>query len=314
MRYLVTGGAGFIGSHIARALLAAGHSVRVLDNLYAGSTDRLLGIMDKIEFIKADIRDLDALESATNGCNGVFHEAALVSVQQSFDMRDEYQDVNVNGTKNVLDVAKRQGARVVYASSASVYGDAKRMPMREEDASRTPINPYGATKAEAEIISQKYMTGGAEGVVGLRYFNVYGVGQTSAYAGVITQFMRRLEEGRPPVINGDGSQSRDFVYVEDVASANLAAMASYTRDGFFNIGTGRSITINELAQVMIQAYDVDVVPEHADPLEGDVRESRADTSLTARFIPWTYSTELKDGIACLVGSPLAGGRAFEHCP
>ncbi len=304
MRYLVTGGAGFIGSHIARALLAAGHSVRVLDNLHAGSKDRLLGIMDRIEFTKADIRDLDALESATGGCDGVFHEAALVSVQQSFDMRDEYQDVNVNGTRNVLDVAKRHGARVVYASSASVYGDAKRMPMREEDASRTPINPYGATKAEAEIISQEYMTGGA-GVIGLRYFNVYGVGQTSAYAGVITQFMRRLEGGRPPVVNGDGSQSRDFVYVEDVASANLAAMASDTRDGFFNVGTGRSATINELAQVMIQAYGVDVAPEYADPLEGDVRESRADTSLTARSIPWIHSTELKDGIARLVGSPPA---------
>lgn len=306
MKYLVTGGAGFIGSHIVRALLAAGHSVRVLDNLYAGSTDRLLGIMDKIEFIKADIRDLDALESATSECDGVFHEAALVSVQQSFDMRDEYQDVNVNGTKNVLDVAKGQGARVVYASSASVYGDAKRIPMREEDASRTPINPYGATKAEAEIISQEYMTGGAGGgVVGLRYFNVYGVGQTSAYAGVITQFMRRLKEGRPPVVNGDGSQSRDFVYVGDVASANLAAMASDTRDGFFNVGTGRSVTINELAQVMIQAYGVDVALEYADPLEGDVRESRADTSLTARSIPWMHSTELKDGIARLIGSPPA---------
>ena len=302
MRYLVTGGAGFIGSHIARALLAAGHSVRVLDNLYAGSTDRLLDIMGEIEFTKADIRDLDTLNTVIRGCDGVFHEAALVSVQRSFGMRDEYQDVNVNGTKNVLDVAKRQGARVVYASSASVYGDVKRLPMREEDASRTPINPYGATKAEAEIISQEYMTDGT-GVVGLRYFNVYGAGQTSAYAGVITQFMRRLKEGKPPVVNGDGYQSRDFVYVEDVASANLAAMASDTRDGFFNVGTGRSATINELAQVMIRVYDVDVSPEHADPLEGDVRESRADTSLTARSIPWMYSTELKDGIARLVGAP-----------
>lgn len=301
MKYLVTGGAGFIGSHIAKALLAAKHSVRVLDNLYAGSTDRLLDIMDEIEFTKADIRDLDALEPAIRGCDGVFHEAALVSVQRSLNMREEYHDVNVNGTRNVLDVAKRHGARVVYASSASVYGDVKRLPMREEDASRTPINPYGATKAEAEIISQGYMTGEA-GVVGLRYFNVYGVGQTSAYAGVITQFMRRLKEGRPPVVNGDGSQSRDFVYVEDVASANLAAMASDTRDGFFNVGTGRSTTINELAYIMIRAYGLDVSPEHADPLEGDVRESRADTSLTARSIPWMHSTELKDGIARLVSS------------
>lgn len=304
MRYLVTGGAGFIGSHIVRALIAAGHSVRVLDNLYVGSTDRLFDIMDEIEFIKADIQDLDALEPAIRGCDGVFHEAALVSVQRSFSMREEYHDVNVNGTRNVLDMAKRQGARVVYASSASVYGDVKRLPMREEDASRTPINPYGATKAEAEIMSQEYMTGGA-GVVGLRYFNVYGVGQTSAYAGVIAQFMRRLKEGRPPVVNGDGLQSRDFVYVEDVASANLAAMASDARDGFFNVGTGRGITINELAQIMIRAYGLDVVPEHADSVEGDVRESRADTSLAAHSIPWMHSTELEDGIASLVGSPPA---------
>ncbi len=301
---MVTGGAGFIGSHITRALLDAGHSVRVLDNLYAGSTDKLLGVMDKIEFIKADIRDVDSLESAMGGCDGVFHEAALVSVQRSFGMKEEYQDVNVNGTRNVLDVAAKHNARVVYASSASVYGNVRRLPMREEDASRTPVNPYGATKAEAEITSQRYMTGGA-GVVGLRYFNVYGRGQTSAYAGVITQFMRRLKEGEPPIVNGDGLQSRDFVYVMDVASANLAAMASATSDGFFNVGTGRSTTINELAQTMIRAYGVDVVPEHADPLAGDVRESRADTSLTERSIPWKYSTELKDGIESLVGSSSA---------
>lgn len=301
MKYLVTGGAGFIGSYIVRALLDVGHSVLVLDNLHAGATDNLLDVMDDIEFIKADIRDVDAIEFALQECDGVFHEAALVSVPESYEMKEEYHDVNVNGTRNVLAVAAKHSVRVVYASSSSVYGNVWRLPIHEKEVSCAPINPYGATKVNAEIVAQKYMTGRA-GVVGLRYFNVYGNGQTSTYAGVITQFMRRLKENVPPIINGDGLQSRDFVHVKDVASANLAAMASVIRDGFFNVGTGKSTTINELAQIMISSYGIDVVPEYADPLEGDVRESRADISLTEQSIPWKYSTELKDGITNLVSS------------
>lgn len=301
MRFLVTGGAGFVGSSIAEALLVAGHSVRILDNLCAGSLKRLSGIMDSVEFVKDDIRDADALDTAMRGCDGVFHEAALVAVQESYAMTQEYRDVNVGGTANVLNLAAEHGVRVVYASSSSVYGNAQSVPIRE-DAPKAPENPYGATKADAETVALQYMAGDGAGVVGLRYFNVYGRGQTGSYAGVITQFMRRLERGMSPVINGDGSQSRDFVHVSDVAAANLAAMASRTRNGFFNVGTGRSVTISGLARAMIRAYSLDVSPEYANQLPGDVAASRADTSHAAQSLPWTYSIDLEDGLAQLVGS------------
>ncbi len=301
MRFLVTGGAGFVGSHIAKALLVAGHSVRILDNLHTGSLKRLSDVLDILEFVKADIRDLNALDAAMHDCDGVFHEAALVAVQESYDMEQEYRDVNVGGTENVLSLAAEHGVRVVYASSSSVYGNAQFVPIHE-DASKAPENPYGVTKADAETVALQYMVRDGAGVIGLRYFNVYGRGQTGSYAGVITQFMRRLEGGMPPVINGDGSQSRDFVHVSDVAFANLAAMTSHTRDGFFNVGTGRSITINELARAMIQAYSLDTSPEYADLPPGDVAASRADTSLATQSLPWTYSIGLEDGLAQLVGS------------
>ncbi|MDE0266699.1 MAG: NAD-dependent epimerase/dehydratase family protein [Thaumarchaeota archaeon] len=295
MRFLVTGGAGFIGSHIAEALLADGHSVRIIDNLRAGSLKRISHIMDSIEFIKADIRDGGALRSAMRECDGVFHQAALVSVQESYVMKQEYHDVNVTGTKNVLEHAADLGIKAVYASSSSVYGNPQSTPTRE-DAPLRPENPYGATKADAEAVAQECIRSGAS-VVGLRYFNVYGSGQTGTYAGVITQFMRRLEEAKPPIINGDGTQSRDFVYVGDAAAANLSAIFSRTDSGFFNIGTGKGTTINQLARIMTRVYSLDMEPEYADALPGDVMASRADTLLASQAIPWTHATELDKGLS-----------------
>lgn len=303
MKFLVTGGAGFIGSYITKALLAAGHSVRILDNLHAGSLKRLYHITNEIEFIREDIRDVDALDSAISGCDGIFHEAALAAVQESYIKKQEYHDVNVNGTKNILDIAAKYNIRVVYASSSSVYGNAQSVPIRE-DSPRVFENPYAATKVESEIIAQKYMTDSTAGIIGLRYFNVYGRGQTGTYAGVITQFMKRLEDGLPPKIYGDGSQSRDFVHVTDVAAANLAAMASKTRNGFFNVGTGSSTTIKKLAHTMIQIYELDIMPEYTYPLQGDVIESKADTSLATHAIPWKYSLGLKEGLSELIDSSL----------
>ena len=298
MRFLVTGGAGFIGSHIAEALLADGHSVRIVDNLRAGSLERISHIMNSIKFVKADIRDRGALRSAMHGCDGVFHQAALVSVQESYVTKQEYHDVNVTGTKNVLEHAADLGIKTVYASSSSVYGNPQSTPTRE-DAPLSPENPYGATKVDAEAVAQEYIRSGAS-VVGLRYFNVYGSGQTGTYAGVITQFMRRLEEAKPPIINGDGTQSRDFVYVGDVASANMYAMSGRAKSGFFNIGTGRGTTINQLAHIMTRTYSLDMKPEYADALPGDVMTSRADTSLASQAIPWTYSTELDKGLSDVI--------------
>jgi len=298
MRFLVTGGAGFIGSHIAEALLADGHAVRIIDNLHAGSLERISHIMNRVEFVKADIRDRGTLRSTMRECDGIFHQAALVSVQESYAMKQEYHDVNVTGTKNVLEQAAEFGIKAVYASSSSVYGNPQSTPIRE-DAPRSPENPYGATKADAEVVAQECVRSGAS-VIGLRYFNVYGNGQTGTYAGVITQFMRRLEKARPPIINGDGAQSRDFVHVRDVAAANVSAMSGRAESGFFNIGTGVETTISQLARIMTRAYSLDMEPEHADALPGDVMASRADTSLASRAIPWTYSTELEKGLSDII--------------
>ncbi len=299
MKYLVTGGAGFIGSHLSKYLLERGHSVCVLDNLSTGSMDRLKDTMDSIEFIMGDIKNRDDLKIAMRACDGVFHQAALVAVQESYLMQQEYHDVNVTGTKNILEIAREYGIRVVYASSSSVYGTPQSVPIRE-DAPHAPENPYGKTKSDCEVISQTHMGDDGAGVMGLRYFNVYGRGQTGAYAGVITQFMRRLKSGLGPIINGDGLQTRDFVNVMDVAEANLGAMTSTRHDGFFNIGTGNSVTINKLADIMTRVYELDVSAEYSEPLQGDVPHSMADTQIAARDIPWQHSINLEDGLSKLI--------------
>lgn len=301
MKFLVTGGAGFIGSHLVKYLLECGHSVRVFDNLHAGHMERLSGVTNSIDFIKADIRNKDQLEHAMSGCDGVFHEAALVAVQESYTIQQEYHDVNVMGTENVFDLANRHNIRVVYASSSSVYGNPQSVPIYE-NATLSPENPYGITKLNAELKAQKYMTHDGAEIIGLRYFNVYGMGQTGTYAGVITQFMRRLKAGLPPIINGTGSQTRDFVHVTDVIKANLAAMTSTTNHGFFNIGTGRDISIKDLAYLMAQIYSKEVAPTYTDPLYGDIAASKASTSLATNHIPWRYSIELEEGLSGLVSS------------
>lgn len=292
MKFLVTGGAGFIGSNIVKALIDKGHSVRVLD-LREGALRRLGVSMNDVDFIRGDIRDT-TLDAAVRGVDGIFHEAALVSVQESYKAKEEYHSVNVNGTRNVLDMALKHNVRVVHASSASIYGNVSSVPI-SENTPRSSNNPYGNSKIDAELLIQKHMVENSVGIIGLRYFNVYGEGQN---AGVILQFMKRLKNGLSPIINGNGLQSRDFVHVKDVADANLAAMFS-KNNGFFNVGTGKSITINKLAQIMIRAYTLEMEPEHIDSGPGDVKESRADIAKTAKRIPWKYSIELDYGLSKL---------------
>ena len=183
MKVLVTGGAGFIGSHIAEYLVQRGNDVTVLDNLNTGKKDNLAKINDKINFVNGDIRDYKLLEELVNDATGVFHEAALASVQQSFSMKDEYFDVNVNGTENILKLGKEYGFKIVYASSSSVYGNPKKIPIKES-GDRKPINPYAQAKLEDEYLAKKYSEMGVS-VIGLRYFNVFGHRQSKEYAGVI---------------------------------------------------------------------------------------------------------------------------------
>ena len=224
MKYLVTGGAGFIGSHITKELVKQGNSVTVIDNLNTGKEENLMSIRDKINFVNSSILDNEVLEKTTKDIDGVFHQAALASVQDSFSKPKEYHDVNVNGTENILKLAKKNNFKVVYASSSSVYGNPERIPIKESD-NKNPINPYAETKLKKEKLATKYSKIGVE-VIGLRYFNVFGKGQSKEYAGVLKLFLEKVRDELPPKINGDGTQFRDFVYVEDVAKANIMSMNS----------------------------------------------------------------------------------------
>ena len=300
MKILVTGGAGFIGSHIVEYLVQRGDDVTILDNLNAGKMQNLSRINNDINFVNGDIRDYKLLEKLTKDSDGVFHEAALVSVPHSFKIQDEYFDVNTNGTENILKLAKEYGFKVVYASSSSVYGNQKQMPIKESD-NRNPANPYAQTKLKAELLAEKYSEMGVR-VIGLRYFNVYGRRQSKEYAGVIKLFLGRIQQKKAPKINGDGLQTRDFVYVEDVVKANILAMDSNLKHQFFNVGMGYSISILDLANMVIDASGLSLEPIHDSQLPGDVRDSQADLELINKLLEWKPTAKLADWLIEVISS------------
>jgi len=294
MKFAVTGGAGFVGNNIVRLLISKGHSVVVIDNLHTGKKENLEGVLEKIEFHEIDIRNYNEMEKILKSVDGIFHEAALTIVQESFDKTKEYFDVNVKGTENIFKIAEKFKKKVVYASSSSIYGDTEKIVIKENSI-RNPINPYGQTKLEDEFLAEKYVSKGLE-VIGLRYFNIFGKGQTGSYAGVITQFMRKLNDKKYPIIFGDGLQIRDFIHVSDIAEANLSAMLSNTNSGFFNIGTGVGTKIIDLAKIMIKIFDEKFEPIFQDSLKGDVKISQADMTLTKKMINWESKIELEEGL------------------
>ena len=298
MKYVVTGGAGFIGSNIVKLLVKNGHDVSVIDNLHTGNISRLKDVEGKILFNKIDIRDFDKLNQNIHDVDGIFHQAALTVVPESFEKPDEYYDVNVNGTKNIFKIAKKLGVKVVFASSSSIYGNVNEIPIKE-NFKKNPINPYGKTKVEKEKLAQDFWRDGID-IIGLRYFNVYGKGQTGSYAGVITQFMKKIDSSLPPIIHGKGDQVRDFVSVEDVAKANLKSMEAGTTQDFLNIGTGKSVSILELAKLMIKISSKNLEPIFDDELPGDVEKSQADTVHSMEKIGWSYEIELDDGLKKLM--------------
>ena len=294
MKYIVTGGAGFIGSNIVKKLVSRGDNVIVIDNLNTGKEENLVTVKDKIVFLKDSIMNIDLLEKQTQGINGIFHQAALASVQDSFSKPDEYHNINVNGTENILKLAKKNKFKVVYASSSSVYGNPERIPIKESD-SKNPINPYAETKLKKEKLAEKYSKMGVK-VIGLRYFNVFGKGQSKEYAGVLKLFLEKIRDGLPPKINGDGSQFRDFVYVEDVADANIMSMDSNINHEFFNVGTNTSITILDLAQTIIKSSGLDIEPIFGPPLKGDVQKTIANIDLIKDKIKWKPTVFLEKWI------------------
>ena len=298
MKFAVTGGAGFVGSNIVKLLIKEKHEVVIIDNMHTGKKENLEGIMDKIEFCELDIRNILELENKIKDVDGIFHEAALTIVQESFIMKEEYYDVNVKGTENILKIAKKYGIKVVFASSSSVYGNTEKIPITEK-CERNPINPYGKTKLEDEFLAKKYSDDGVS-IIGLRYFNIYGKGQTGSYAGVITKFLNQLSRNKAPVIYGDGSQIRDFIFVEDIARANLSAMLSKINFGFFNIGTGKRTSILELAKLLIKLYNLQILPEFSSPLQGDVQKSQANTEKSQELLNWKYKIELEEGLQKMI--------------
>ena len=300
MKILVTGGAGFIGSHIVEYLVQRGDDVTILDNLNTGKIENLSKVDNDINFVNGDIREYKLLERLVNDSDGVFHEAALASVQQSLKMKEKYFDVNVSGTENILKLAKEYGFKVVYASSSSVYGNPKQIPIRESD-SRSPINPYAQTKLEAELLAEKYSEMGVK-VIGLRYFNVFGKRQSKEYAGVIKLFLERIQQSKSPKINGDGLQTRDFVYIDDVVKANILAMDSDINYKFFNVGSGLPISILDLANLVINASGLSFKPIHGPALSGDVKTTQADLTLIKKLLVWQPKTKLQDWLIEVISS------------
>ena len=292
MRFAVTGGAGFVGSHLVKLLVEEGHEITVIDNLHKGKKENLASIINKIKFQKIDIRDYESMKKNLKNIDGVFHQAALTVVQDSFSRPEEYFDVNVRGTENVFKLATENKFKVVYASSSSVYGHKLETPITE-GAERNPINPYGKTKLEAEYLVEKYSKLNTE-IIGLRYFNIFGKGQTLEYAGVITKFLDRINEGKAPIIFGGGSQIRDFIHASDVAKANLMAMNSNSSNLIVNIGTGNAVSILEIANMMISTSGLKLEPIFAEALEGDIEKSHADISQAKKYFNWEPKIELQD--------------------
>jgi UDP-glucose 4-epimerase len=297
---LVTGGAGFIGSHLVDALLDHGVSVAVLDNLTSGREENLAPVRDRIDFRKGDIRDADALADACQGRDVVFHEAAVVSVPQTVEDPVGSALVNDIGTLQVLEAARKSGVRrVVLASSSAVYGDDPTLPKRE-DMAPLPKSPYAVQKLTGEFHAALYQELYGLETVCLRYFNVYGPRQdpSSPYSGVISIFMDKAFAGEAPKVHGDGEQSRDFVFVADVVRANLlAASVEAAAGGRFNVGVGDAVTINQLWGHVARMSGLDLSPEYGPPRPGDIRHSRSAIERARGILGFEPAAAFEDGLA-----------------
>ena len=299
-RYLVTGGAGFIGSHIAEALLGARESVRIFDNLATGRESNLTALEERAQFVQGDLRDLASVRAAMQGVEVVFHQGALASVPRSIADPIGSLETNINGTQNVLLAARDSGVRrVVYASSSSVYGDTPTLPKRE-DMPTHPMSPYAVQKLSGELLCGVFTRIYGLETVALRYFNVFGPRQdpASEYAAVIPRFLTALIEKRPPIVFGDGEQTRDFTYIANVVQANLLAASSPDAVGYaLNIGCGEQISLNTVLRLAGELLGVTVDADYREPRPGDVRDSCADINLAQRLLGYRPSVSFHEGLA-----------------
>jgi UDP-N-acetylglucosamine/UDP-N-acetyl-alpha-D-glucosaminouronate 4-epimerase len=298
--YLVTGGAGFIGSHLAATLVERGHKVRVLDNMDTGQRQNLDHLRGKIELIEGDLLDRPVVERALNDVEVVFHQAALASVPRSVDKPLDTNAACVTGTVNLLDAARLAGVRrVVYAGSSSAYGGQSVSPAKSEKELPVPLSPYAAAKLGGEFYCQAFTaTYGLETVV-IRYFNVFGPRQDpdSQYSAVIPKFVTAMLAGRRPTIFGDGKQSRDFTYIDNVLQGNLLAADAPGAVGHtINVACGEQIDLLQLVAAINKVLGTKIEPEFSDPRPGDVRDSLADISLARKLLGYEPTVDFDEGL------------------
>ncbi|MCD6194026.1 MAG: SDR family oxidoreductase [Candidatus Aminicenantes bacterium] len=303
MRCLVTGGAGFIGSHLVEGLLERGHSVRVVDNFLTGKRENLARVVSKIELVEGDIRDFSLCQEITREIDWVFHQAALPSVPRSVEDPGLSNEINVTGTLNLL-IAAREAAvkKFIFASSSSVYGDDQNLP-KKEDILGQPLSPYAITKRVGEMYCLVFNQLYGLSTICLRYFNIFGPRQDphSQYAAVIPNFIQRMIESRPPVIFGDGFQSRDFTYVANVVEANIrAAEVTEVEKRIFNIACGQRITVMELVEWINRILGKDIKPVFDPPRPGDIKHSYADISLAQKYLDYQPKVNFEAGLRATI--------------
>ena len=293
---LVTGGAGFIGSHLTDALVAE-NEVRILDNL---STGKKKHVNSHADFIRGDIRDRNAVRQAMAEVDIVFHQAALVSVEESIQKPGQSHDINASGTLNILEAAREVGARVVAASSAAIYGHPETIPIGESEP-KSPSSPYGIDKLSVDHYTRQYNELYDLPTVGLRYFNVYGPRQgESDYAGVISIFGDQAQKGANITVEGDGEQTRDFVHVSDIVQANLLAATTDCVGKAYNVGTGESVKVQTLAEKIIEVVDSKSEIVHTDPRSGDIEKSEANITKIKSELGFSPLTTLQDGLEDMI--------------
>ena len=298
--FLITGGAGFIGSHLAEKLNESGQKITILDNLSSGhrrNIESLLG--PNVQFVEGDIRDRDLVYRLMADCDGAFHLAALVSVPQSISHPDDSFTINLQGTLNLFEASRGQKQqKIVFASSAAIYGDVQQQPIKEE-CRDIPLSPYGLHKWMCEEQANLYFQLYAVRSVGLRFFNVFGPRQdpSSPYSGVISIFIDRILKKQPATIYGDGTQNRDFVYVGDVVQALIKSM-NCTNSEFkaYNVGQGSSITVSSLWETLCGIAEVELVPNHGPARSGEIHTSLADISAIGRDLGYKPETNLEEGL------------------
>lgn len=299
MKYLITGGAGFIGSNIAHELVKRGESVRIIDNFATGRKVNIEPIIDKLELVDGDIRDFWTVAEAVDGIDYILHQAALPSVPRSVKNPLTSNAVNIDGTLNILEAARQAGVRrVVYACSSSVYGESPVLP-KVETMKTDPLSPYAVTKLAAEEYCKVYYRLFGLETVSLRYFNIFGPRQdpNSQYSAVIPLFIKAVLKNKKPVIYGDGEQSRDFTYIANAVSANLKACTAPDAPGkSYNIACGRKFSLNHILKMLGEIVGRDIKARHVDPRPGDIKHSLADIEAAKADLEYSPDFDFKTGL------------------